>query len=98
MVTFDDYRRRAAEMRSFAEMLDSASGDNLQELVPWLIERVETAEKHVVRIVPTEPARPVFAWADQDAEGQECAGVAPPNGLAGSPSHGDTGVEWYAAG
>ena len=68
-------------MRSFAEMVDSASGDKLQELVPWLIERVETADKHVVRIVPTEPARPFFAWAEQETEGQDCAGVAPPDGL-----------------
>jgi hypothetical protein len=81
MVTFDDYRRRAAEMRSFAEMVDSASGDKLQELVPWLIARVETANKAVVRIVPTEPARPFFAWAEQEREGQGCVGVAPPDGF-----------------
>jgi hypothetical protein len=68
-------------MRSFAEMVDSASGDKLQELVPWLIARVETAERHVVRIVPTEPALPFFAWAKQGAEGETCAGVAPPDGL-----------------
>lgn len=78
LAVFDDYRRRAAEMRSFAEMVDSASDDKLQELVPWLIERVETDEKHVVRIIPTEPARPFFAWAEQE---EGCAGVAPPDGL-----------------
>ena len=77
MVEFDEYRRRAAEMRSFAEMVDAASGDKLQELVPWLIARVETAERHVLRIVPTEPARPFFAWSEDD----DCASVAPPDGL-----------------
>ena len=77
LVAFDDYRRRAAEMRSFAEMVDAASGDKLQELIPWLIERVETNDRRVVRVVPTEPARPFFAWADQDA----CVGVAPPDGF-----------------
>ena len=77
LVVFVDYRRRAEEMRLFAEMVDAASGDKLQGLVPWLITRVETAEKPVVRIVPTEPARPFFAWPEQD----DCAGLAPPDGL-----------------
>ncbi len=80
LVVFDDYRQRAAEMRSFAEMVDSASGDKLQELVPWLIARVETADKHVVRIVPTDPARHFFAWAEQEPEQADCAGVAPRTG------------------
>ena len=79
-------------MRSFAEMIDAASGAKLQELVPWLIERVETAEKRVVRIVPTEPARPFFACAEED----DCAGVAPPDGLRASPTYSDAGLEWYA--
>jgi len=48
---------------------------------PWLIARVETAERHVVRIVPTEPARPFLAWAEHGAEDETCAGVAPPDGL-----------------
>ena len=74
------YRHRA-EVRSFAEMVDAASGDTLQELVPWLVERVETADKHVVRVVPTPGARPFFAWAEHDTEGQVCAGVAPPDGF-----------------
>jgi hypothetical protein len=65
LVTVDDYRRRA-EMRSFAEMVDAASGEKLQELVPWLMELVETADKHVVRIVPKQEARPFFAWAEQE--------------------------------
>ena len=60
-------------MRSFAEMVDAASGDKLQELIPWLIERGETHDRRVVVIVPAEPARPFFAWADQD----DCVGVAP---------------------
>ncbi len=71
-------------MRSFAEMVDSASGDKLQELVPWLIERVETADKRVVRVVPTEPARPFFAWAEQETGEASCAGVAPPDGNVGA--------------
>jgi hypothetical protein len=78
LVAFDDYRARAAEMRSFAEMVDSASGDKVQELLPWLIARVETADKQVVRIVPTDAARPFFAWA---GDAGDCAGVAPPDGL-----------------
>jgi hypothetical protein len=53
------------------------SSDKLHELLPYLIERVKAADRHVVRIVPTEPARPFFAWAEQEG----CAGVAPPDGL-----------------
>jgi hypothetical protein len=51
LVLFDKHR---AEVRAFAEMVDAASGDKLQELVPWLVERVETDDRRVVRIVPTE--------------------------------------------
>lgn len=79
MILFD--RSRAAELRSFSEMVDAASGDKLQELVPWLIERVETADRRVIRIVPTEPARSFFAWAEQEQVDQECADVAPPDGF-----------------
>lgn len=71
-------------MRSFAEMVDAASGDKLQELVPWLIARVETADKHVVRIVPAEPARPFFAWAEHETAETGCAGVVPPDGARGA--------------
>ena len=63
LVLFDKHR---AEVRAFAEMVDAASGDKLQELVPWLVERVETDDRRVVRIVPTEPAQPFFADADED--------------------------------
>jgi hypothetical protein len=78
LVEFDRFRNRAAELRSFAEMVDSASGDKLQELVPNLIARVETADRHVTRIVPKEGVKPFFAWAKQ---GETCVGVAPPDGL-----------------
>ena len=77
-------------------MVDAASGDKHQELIAWLIERVETDDKHVVRIVPTEPARPFFAWAEQETEGQDCAGVAPPDGLEGAPPHTGDPLAWYA--
>jgi hypothetical protein len=73
--------------------VDSASGDKLQELVPDLIARVETADRHVTRIVPTEGVKPFFAWAKQ---GETCVGVAPPDGLAGAgPAQADP-LAWYA--
>jgi hypothetical protein len=37
--------------------------------------------EHVVRIDPTEPGPPVLARVDQATAGQDCAGVAPPDGL-----------------
>jgi hypothetical protein len=64
LVLFDKYR---AEVRAFGEMVDAASGDKLQELVPWLVERVETHDRSVVRIVPTPAVRPFFEWADDEA-------------------------------
>jgi hypothetical protein len=79
LVLFDRYR---AEARSFAEMVDAASGDKLQELLPLLVARVEARDRRVVRVVPTEPAAPFFRWAAEDAaEGLPAWGVAPPDGL-----------------
>jgi hypothetical protein len=57
LVLFDRYR---AETRGFAEMVDAASGDKLQELLPLLIARVEARDRRVVGVVPTEPAAPFF--------------------------------------
>lgn len=65
-------------MRPF---VDSASGDKLHELVPWLIERVETAHRAVVRVVPTGAARPFFDWDERVGTAEDCAGVAPPDGF-----------------
>ena len=32
----------------------------------WLGHRAETADRRVTRIIPTEPVRPFFRWADDD--------------------------------
>jgi hypothetical protein len=41
-------------------------------------------------------ARPFFRAAAADAEARAEVGVAPPDGLWGSPSDSGTGLEWYA--
>lgn len=79
LIEFDTYHKRAKETRTLAEMMDAASLDKLQELVPLLVERIETADQHVVRIVPKDQAKPHYAWAEQD----ERVGLAPPDGLGG---------------
>jgi len=56
LILFDKYRD---EVRAFAEMVDSASSDKLQELIPWLIERVETHDSRV-RIVSTPGGAPLL--------------------------------------
>ena len=74
IILFDRYR---SEVRSFAETLDAASDEKVRELVALLVERVETADRQVARVVWTAPARPFFA-------GMALLGGAPPDGLGGS--------------
>jgi hypothetical protein len=75
-VLFDRYR---SEVRSFAETIDAASPEKLRELVALLVDRVATADRAVMRVIWTGPARPFFLAAAAEAE--DIAGVAPPDGL-----------------
>ena len=56
-------------MATMRENIAAASKERLQELVALLVERVETAEQHVVRVEWTAPARPFFAVAHAGGEG-----------------------------
>jgi DNA invertase Pin-like site-specific DNA recombinase len=73
-----DYDKRLAEFRAFSEIVPTASRDELQELVPQVVARVETASRAVVRVIPKE-SQLAFFEAEMAAEG--CAGMAPPDGL-----------------
>ena len=78
IVLFDRYR---AEVRSFPETLDVASDEKLRELVALLVQRVESADRLVARVVWTAPARPFFLAAAAEAETRALWGVAPPDGF-----------------
>ena len=65
VVVFDDYRQA---VRSFAEIVAAASPEQLRELVALVVERVETADRAVARVVWTPPARPFFLAAAAEAE------------------------------
>ena len=53
----------------------------LRELVALLVDRVETADRAVARVVWTAPARPFFVAAAAEADDRAAWGVAPPDGL-----------------
>jgi hypothetical protein len=82
IVLFDRFR---SEVRSFPETVDAASDEKRRELVSLLVERVETADRQVARVVWTPPARPFFKAAAAEAEDRALWGEAPPDGREGSP-------------
>jgi hypothetical protein len=55
------------------------------------VERLETADRHVVGSLPTAPAAPFFDSALLPR-------VAPPDGLAASPPSSIVALDGYAAG
>jgi hypothetical protein len=61
-------------IRSFAETVDAASDEKLRELVALLVERVETADRQLARVVWTAPARPFVAAAAAEAAEQGVVG------------------------
>ena len=73
--------RDLRQVRSFPETLDAASDEKLRELVALLVERVETADRQLARVVWTAPARPFFAAAAAEAETRALWGEAPPDGF-----------------
>jgi DNA invertase Pin-like site-specific DNA recombinase len=66
LLVFDRHRE---VMASMPDALANATPEQLQQLVAKLIERVETANRKVVRIVWSAPARPFFASGDLVADG-----------------------------
>jgi hypothetical protein len=58
LVMFD---RKREILLSMAENIEHATPAQLQELVAQLVERVETADRRVTRVVWTPAARPFFA-------------------------------------
>ncbi len=84
LVLFDNYHQ---SVRSFPETLAAASPEKLRELVALLVERVDTVDRAVTRVVWTAPARPFFLAAAAEAEKRALWGVAPPDGLRGAAPH-----------
>ncbi len=83
MVLFD---RQREILLSMAENIARASREQVQELLPKLVERIETANRVVTRIVWTPAARPFFAadfansgGVKEGADGTtDCVVLAPP--------------------
>ena len=63
--------------------------------VATLVERVETADRKVVRMIWTAPARPFFGTPAADAA---LLGEAPPDALAGSESKAFDPLAWFTCG
>jgi hypothetical protein len=61
LVLFD---RQREVLLSMAENVERATPAQLTELISHLVERVETADRMVTRVVFTPPARPFFAPTD----------------------------------
>jgi hypothetical protein len=74
LILFDRHR---AVIRSLGDSLAVAPGEKRQELVASLVERVETTEQEVVRVVRTPPARPFFASAAAESERGEDFAATP---------------------
>ncbi len=62
-------------------MAIAASDEKIRELVALLVERVETTDREVVRVVWSGPARPFFLAAAANSEDRALWGLAPPDGL-----------------
>jgi hypothetical protein len=77
LILFDRYR---AGVRGFAETLEAGNDEDRGRFVATLVERVEAADREVVRVVWTPEARP-FVRAAAEAEARALWGVAPPDGL-----------------
>jgi hypothetical protein len=78
-VELGKYRQLAA---SLPDALASASPEQVQALLPVLVERVDVRDRQLVGVVFTPPARPYFAAVTGDGgEGRPCAVLARPEGF-----------------
>lgn len=69
LVLFD---RERDVLLSMAENLVRATPEQLQRLLARIVERVDTADREVVRVLWTPPARPFFAPAEDPALQLSC--------------------------
>ena len=68
------FSRHRAVVQSLGNELAEMAPDDVQEIVALLVERVETQEQRVIRVIPSGPARPFFDAARVGV-------LAPPDGL-----------------
>ena len=59
----------------------AAAPEKIRELVALLVDRVETVDRAVARVIWTPPARPFFLAAAAEAAERGVLGVAPPDGF-----------------
>lgn len=92
VVLFD---RQREVLLSMAENVARATPEQLQALLAQIVERVETADKRVIGVVWTPPARPFFAPPAKAGVRLSC-----PQGASGTrplSSDDDDVLEWYVA-
>lgn len=93
LVMFD---RQREVLLSMAENIAQATPDQLQALLSQVVERVETADREVVRVVWTSPARPFFGSAE--ATDGTAALLWCPQGVSSTlPLSEDDDLAWYVA-
>ncbi|CAN5263108.1 hypothetical protein BH23CHL9_BH23CHL9_16920 [soil metagenome] len=94
LVMFD---RQREVMLSMAENVAQATGDQLQALLSRIVERVESSDREVGRIVWTPSARPFFAAAEA-VTGATRALLWCPQGVSSTlPLSEDDSLAWYVA-
>ena len=77
LVTFD---RKREILLSMAETIERASGAQLEELVAQLVERAETVDRRVSRILWIPPARPFFLRIARPSSTSEVRDCGAPKG------------------
>ncbi len=91
LVAFD---RARAVVRSLPESIAAASPERLQRLFAMMVERVDTADRRVVRVVWRPEVRPFLSAA---ADGAALLVLAPLEGLGGATAASADQLDWYAA-
>jgi hypothetical protein len=85
VVAFDAYRTRVLELR---DAIAVASPARREELCRIVVEQVVVAERHVVEIIWTPPARPFFARRQR---------VCPQGASSTRPLSDENPLAWYVA-
>ncbi len=86
VVLFD---QRRAVVQSLGDEIAQMTPEGIQQVVALLVERVETSDRHVTRVIWAGAARPFFTADDYT--------VAPPDGRRGTRGKAADALGWYAA-
>ena len=93
LIMFD---RQREILLSMAENIEHATPAQLEELVDHLVERVETAGRHITRVVLTPPARPFFGAGEAIAGDWGALFWCPQGVLRAREQRTEDPLAWYA--